>query len=543
MAWHNSVSRCAAGAICQVDDNQSERDERPSVYRFAREDGSGEMAYVRTSVSFALVVAHPRVKFALPSKTDLEREQTVRDQNAYDLSDGRVNRSSYVASATSSLSISCDNVKLGWQQLGLIDASGARIYDGPISLEIREGARSESCVHHFPATTGTDDEHVYVSLWLQARDLEALVKTLRDRPECIASAELRLPGYERGGYWFGRKGVYIEPERAIGIADFSITITEAETSGSVEIDRARSEWLKGYRANLTKDDVRLASAVECGVNAIAASLAKSGDKPGGYQFALSEQFVSQLDSDLRIYSGSPFKNDKTLWKHLNFRDFLGQTTAAQRGEFYEPGDAIREYLSSPRLRNDYFDWLVLDVIVAQKLTALFELFMQQKHGTFAYGMVGNVWWKLLLVKMVTVPLSFVFGWVLPAVGFYFLARWSLWVGVALAALYYGVSIFLLARWLWFKALALLPGRPSLRRRLISQIEQLENIYSLLSGPVIHAGLLRSTFDRSVDKGVLWDQSVFYILDGVAQRNPQPWRNLLHTDMDLREALQNFENNS
>jgi hypothetical protein len=314
-----------------------------------------------------------------------------------------------------------------------------------------------------------------------------------------------------------------------------VTVADAEAIGGFEWERARARWIQAYRSSLTKSDVRIAGAVERCVANVAAYGAKKGSV-GNSRFDQAERFVSQLDSELRRWQGSPFKDDKALWRHIDFRDFLKKTSVGQREQFFELDESVDEYISNPALQDDYFDWVLLDVIVAQKLAILFDGFMRQKHGGL-YSVVGAVRWKLLLGKFITVPLSIAFGWVLPAVGFYFIAKWNLWVGVALAAVYYGFSALLLLRWLWLRGIAILTGVPSPTRRLLAQMEEVEQTYQLLAGQLLHVGRLQKAIDRTIDKGVMWNPAVFYILDAVSARNPQPWRKSLSIDLELREQLE------
>jgi hypothetical protein len=65
------------------------------------------------------------------------------------------------------------------------------------------------------------------------------------------------------------------------------------------------------------------------------------------------------------------------------------------------------------------DWLLLDALTAQKTVAILEAFMLQKHR-LAYAFVGDANWKMFLWKLIMRPVGFLMGWVLPAIGFYFL---------------------------------------------------------------------------------------------------------------------------
>jgi hypothetical protein len=74
-----------------------------------------------------------------------------------------------------------------------------------------------------------------------------------------------------------------------------------------------------------------------------------------------------------------------------------------------------------------------------------------------------------------------------------------------------------------------------------QLDEVERLYQLLWGQTIHAGALQKAFDRSTDKGVIWNPAVFYLLDAATKRDA-PWRTYLSTDTELREALEKADAN-
>jgi hypothetical protein len=56
------------------------------------------------------------------------------------------------------------------------------------------------------------------------------------------------------------------------------------------------------------------------------------------------------------------------------------------------------------------------------------------------------------------------------------------------------------------------------------LDEMGRTYDLLAGPVMHVDKVRSAFERAMEKGVLWDQEVFYILDRLAKQSPEVWMN-------------------
>jgi hypothetical protein len=94
------------------------------------------------------------------------------------------------------------------------------------------------------------------------------------------------------------------------------------------------------------------------------------------------------------------------------------------------------------------------------------------------------------------------------------------LALGLGALWYGLIILVLLR----KAYASLSGktRPGRVRQLL---DEMGRAYYWLAGPVMHVDKVRSAFERATEKGVLWDQEVFYILDRLAKQSPEEvWSN-------------------
>jgi hypothetical protein len=90
---------------------------------------------------------------------------------------------------------------------------------------------------------------------------------------------------------------------------------------------------------------------------------------------------------------------------------------------------MTEYLANPYLRTPYLDWLMLDAMTSAQIVATLGSYAKEKHG-IAYALSDGVVWKMFLWKLALRPLALVFVWVLPAVIFYFLARWSLPVAIS-----------------------------------------------------------------------------------------------------------------
>ena len=425
---------------------------------------------------------------------------------------------------------------------GLITLFGASAYEGQAELSVHIGLDEHSHLSHYER----GEECVYLSAYISRERMEWLHRELISRPNALLVMTATISAFKAEGGWasefssrFGKaRLVYLEPAKAVRLKDVSFDVCDPDIGKAKDrrsrltagLASAREKWVQ-TRCNPSPENCepwedRCARALAFTSERIAEWCAKNGETADAMvrRLTAASNFLEILDGSLHDKDG-PFGDAKgAIWQHLNFQTFIRNTTPAQREAFvglYNLGESIDEYIASPHLQNDYLDWLLLDVMAAQKTTALVEAFLTQKLG-LAYAFVGNVWWKLWLWKLTLRPLGFVLGWVLPAVAFYFLALWSLWLGVGLGAVYYGVSLVLIARWLWYRLSSIITGSPTRRLRL--QIEEMDSLYPLLAAPVLHVGTIRTAFERAAERGVIWDQRIFYILDHLAKRNPQPWSN-------------------
>jgi hypothetical protein len=181
---------------------------------------------------------------------------------------------------------------------------------------------------------------------------------------------------------------------------------------------------------------------------------------------------------------------------------------------------VRDYLARPWYQTKYLDWLILDVMTCAKIVSAMEAYMGEKHGA-AYFMSGGGALKMFLCKLVLWPLSFILGWVVPAVGLYFTAlHVSIALAIGLGAIWYGAGMVRLLLRLWPFSL-----RKTRLRQMRQLLDEMGRTYYWLAGPVMHVDKVRSAFERATEKGVMWDQEVFYILDHLAKPNPEKvWSN-------------------
>jgi hypothetical protein len=248
-----------------------------------------------------------------------------------------------------------------------------------------------------------------------------------------------------------------------------------------------------------------------------------GSRPLSSPLALA---TKRLDEALHQNNG-PFADEVIVWWHRNLTDIYGKTKSFHRQNFIrlsQLSDVVTEYLATPWLHNPYLDWVMLDSMTSGQMVATVEYYMQQKHS-MAYALSGGVAWKMLLWTLALRPLTFLFGWGLPAVLCYFIAGWSVPVAIAVGVILYGFNTLMLALWLWSKLFSLFTGQRTHLQRAMQFITEMEDVYRWLAGPVMHVGTVRKAFERAAEKGVVWDQQVFCILDRLAESKPRVWSNV------------------
>jgi hypothetical protein len=121
-------------------------------------------------------------------------------------------------------------------------------------------------------------------------------------------------------------------------------------------------------------------------------------------------------------------------------------------------------------------------------------------------------------------MAWLIGWGLPAVVCYFIAQRSIPTAIATGAIWYGLNVLGLILRMWSKAFLLFTTGKTAGRRFTHLFDEMGRAYGWLSGPVMHVDSVRRAFDRAAERGVIWDQQIFYILDRLANQKPQLWGN-------------------
>lgn len=270
---------------------------------------------------------------------------------------------------------------------------------------------------------------------------------------------------------------------------------------------------------------RCAAAARNTAEAVTHWCKENNESPGRLELKLedAESFMIRLYEALHTEKG-PFSDEKySFWSHRSI-DGLLRLKPSQRSLIVDRSRLRKlatEYLQEPWLHNPYLDWVFVDALTIAELVGALEWYRQQKFG-LSYALFDGNRFYMVLWKLVTIPLSVAIGWLLPAYLFYLLFGWSAWLALGLAAVYYALNLGMLAKWFGHKIWALLSRSPTPLQKVEHLIEEMEKVYSLLTGPVIHIETFRRALDKAGDDGVGWDQQLFYILDKLAEQRPKLW---------------------
>ena len=296
--------------------------------------------------------------------------------------------------------------------------------------------------------------------------------------------------------------------------------------------QVREDWIKSFTTLRKEKGEAWMNRSAVAIAAEAMSIAEWHDKHEesphnlGVRLDRAQEIIQQLDEALHSEEG-PFTGERySLWEHRPLGEIYRTTKPFHRENFMDLstlGNIVTDYLAKPWLQSLFLDWLLLDAMTSGKIVGTLELYMKEKHG-MAYALFDGVTWKMFLWKLVLKPLTFLLGWALPAAICYLLARWSLPVAIAVGVIWYGVNLLVLLRWLWSKLSHLFTGKQTHLQEMTQLIGKMEEAYKWLAGPVLHVGTIRAAFERAAARGVIWDQQIFYILDRLAQQNPQIWDN-------------------
>jgi hypothetical protein len=209
-----------------------------------------------------------------------------------------------------------------------------------------------------------------------------------------------------------------------------------------------------------------------------------------------------------------------LWTH---RDVIQNMTPSQVATFlnnHRLDETISDYISAPWLHNAYLDWVILDAISFRKLVALRQEYLITRYGVIAYFLANGVVWGMWALRL----LVWLAKWGLPVVICYFIAEKSTFAAIITAGFWYGLYISWLFVKLWDKIFILITLKETLLQKLARLQSEGVEAYNWLAGPVLHIPSIRRAFDQATQKGIVWNQAIFYILDRLSDQQPQLWKN-------------------
>jgi len=440
-------------------------------------------------------------------------------------------------------------------RVGTISADGLKRYDGTVRLELHIGDEESSHAIYYSGDEDSPEDTMFLAIYIGRHKMERLHAEMISRPNATLKIKFELQAFympsELGDTWgsfeWNRPSIYLEPSTSAPIRQLNLELSGPKNLSATpeEIWRAHTEWEDEFRAKHEEVDGRIGpsdtalieenegfkrreSTIIRAAHDIAARHIEQGEDTEALKRRLSamENLVEELDAEIHEAYG-PFKHKEYLvWKHLEVGALYQAATPRKLNNFVENGRFdvfLSQYFQSHqgRLQVGYLDWLFIDLFAARKLVAVMEEWMKLRHG-IAYELFEGRYWKMLVWKIVMWPLGFFIGWILPAIGFLYLAESHEILGFGLLTLYYGFGFIQLVRLVMSHFTRIRYGLKSPKGAVMYQLEQIEKVYQLLSTPVLYAPIILDAFKRSAEAGVLWDPHIFYLLENVIKRDEKMW---------------------
>ena len=188
---------------------------------------------------------------------------------------------------------------------------------------------------------------------------------------------------------------------------------------------------------------------------------------------------------------------------------------------------IADYLDRPYLRHPMLDWVFVDMLVSRELILFGEEIKMRdvpgKHDTVGnharyFKAEGNLaemnkfnWIELLQRWCI---------WFCAAFAFPIAAIWEsfYWHYTALGLLLAGIYAF--AAVVFVKSRV--DGEAGPYARNISVWYQMCEVWRLLEGPVVHPTIVREAMIKTREKGAVWDNACWSLIDRVIAINPAVW---------------------
>ena len=171
-------------------------------------------------------------------------------------------------------------------------------------------------------------------------------------------------------------------------------------------------------------------------------------------------------------------------------------------------------------QNPYLDWVFVEALILGENLAFRDRLMAQRYG-LSYALYGTGW-KAWALRLVTRPLSFASGWLLPGALLWWLGQTYPLAAVWGAVAYYGLSLLLLARFVVARIGYRLREGASPARKLGELLGLMDAAYDEMAEEIVHVPSLQQAIAAARGKGAVWPSQAHVILDAVAARSPSGW---------------------
>lgn len=172
-----------------------------------------------------------------------------------------------------------------------------------------------------------------------------------------------------------------------------------------------------------------------------------------------------------------------------------------------------QYMARPWMQHDYIDWCIVDALVRWEWAA-FHNDMINPYMSFEdeYKWVGRAVSAAVLAAFLGIPAAGV--WYLYSVK----SRWAAPAAVVLClyAAWETIGAFRIWR-------AGLLTKVKAKQRKLDLLTGMRDAYWSLGGSVLSPTRVKDALEAAADRGVVWSQAIWPVIDGAVARNPNVWR--------------------
>ena len=296
-----------------------------------------------------------------------------------------------------------------------------------------------------------------------------------------------------------------------------------------QLSRVCESWLKRFKQNAKDGDKwkkRTEDVISQSAEQITRQCRHDEDmSPNILKARLDDtlDFFLRLDEALHMPEG-PFQEETAaLWQHRDILKIFKSKKSSER-QYFVDRDAlrrsIREYVSNTWLYESYIDWVLVDASVCAATIGELEYYYEQKYP-ISYAISSGVRWKFMALRPLAWFVKLLY-WIIPATVSYGISQWSLRAAIVTGVIWYGIEILLLIVRFSAKALLMLRAGGTPTSRLRNAIDEMAKAYGSLRGEILHVGNVRKALERAAEKGAVWDEEIFYLLDRLDKQNGTPW---------------------